>query len=78
MGVSGEDLLLSPAARRFLPISVECKSRASISVYSYYEQAKKNAGAYEPVCVIKQNRSKPLVVVDAEYFFKLLKESNHD
>jgi hypothetical protein len=73
MGVSGEDLLLSPKARRFLPISVECKSRAAISVYGFYEQAKTNAKGYEPICVIKQNRSSPLVVVDAEYFFKLLR-----
>ncbi len=44
MGVSGEDLLLSPAARRKLPISMECKSRASISVYGHYQQAIENAG----------------------------------
>jgi hypothetical protein len=73
MGVSGEDLLLSPKARRFLPISLECKSRAAISVYGFYEQAKTNSKGYEPVCVVKQNRSSPLVVVDAEYFFKLLR-----
>jgi hypothetical protein len=36
MGATGEDLLLSPAARRQLPISLECKSRASISVYGFY------------------------------------------
>jgi hypothetical protein len=75
MGVSGEDLLFSPKARRYLPISIECKSRSAIAVYGFYDQAKTNAKGYEPCCVIKQNRSKPLVVVDAEYFFKLLKES---
>ena len=73
MGVSGEDLLLSPAARRKLPISVECKSRASISVYGHYQQAKDNAKGYEPVLIIKQNRDKPLVVVDCVYFFDLLR-----
>lgn len=78
MGVSGEDLLLSPKARRYLPISIECKSRSAIAVYGYYEQAKTNAKGYEPVVVVKQNRSKPLVVVDAEYFFKLLKGANND
>jgi hypothetical protein len=77
MGVSGEDLLLSPKARRFLPISVECKSRAAISVYGYYEQAKENAKGYEPCLFIKQNRAKPLVVVDAEYFLNLLKEKQN-
>jgi len=78
MGVSGEDLLLSPAARRKLPISVECKSRASISVYGHYQQAKDNCRGYEPVLVIKQNRDKPLVVVDCEYFFELLRRVSND
>lgn len=78
MGVSGEDLLLSPKARRYLPISIECKSRSAIAVYGFYDQAKTNAKGYEPVCVIKQNRTKPLVVVDAEYFFKLLKGASNE
>jgi len=78
MGVSGEDLLLSPAARRQLPISLECKSRASISVYGFYEQAKANAGGYEPVVVVKQNRDKPLVVVDCVYFFELLRRASNE
>ena len=78
MGVSGEDLLLSPAARRKLPISVECKSRASISVYGHYQQAKDNCRGYEPVLVIKQNRDKPLVVVDCDYFFELLRRVSND
>ena len=78
MGVSGEDLLLSPAARRKLPISVECKSRATISVYGHYQQAKDNCKGHEPVLVIKQNRDKPLVVVDCDYFFDLLRRSNEN
>jgi hypothetical protein len=79
MGVSGEDLLLSPAARRKLPISIECKSREKIAVYGYYEQAETNAkGKGEPVVFIKQNRSRPLVVVDAEYFLELIRRSNNE
>jgi hypothetical protein len=74
MGQNGEDILLSPAARSRCPISVECKSRDRIAVYGYYEQAETNAkGKGEPVVFIKQNRSSPLVVVDAEYFLDLLK-----
>jgi len=74
MGAGGEDVLLSPTARSRCPISVECKSRDRIAVYGYYEQAETNAkGKGEPVVFIKQNRSSPLVVVDAEYFLDLLK-----
>lgn len=71
MGASGEDVQLSPAARKLWPFSIECKSRKAIAVYKDYEQAKSNCPkSAEPLVVIKQNRSKPLVIVDAEWFFE--------
>jgi hypothetical protein len=77
MGAQGEDILLSPTARRRCPISVECKSRDRIAVYGYYEQAQANAkGQGEAVVFIKQNRASPLVVVDAVYFLDLLRRAN--
>jgi hypothetical protein len=76
MGAAGEDILFSASAGQGLGISVECKSRDRVAVYGYYEQARQNTpAAREPVVVIKQNRSSPLVVIDAEFFFRLLKES---
>ena len=71
MGAGGEDIQLSKAARDLFPYTVECKSNARIAVYKFYEQPQAH-GKGEPVVVIKQNRSKPLVIVDAEYFFKEL------
>lgn len=73
MGQSGEDVQLSPAARKLFPYSVECKNLAKIAVYNYYEQACTNCGASEPLVVIKQNRSKPLAVVDLNHFLDLVK-----
>jgi hypothetical protein len=74
MGASGEDVQLSPAARRLFPYSVECKARASISVYAWYQQAKTNAPkGMEPLLVIKQNYGKPLVVVDLDHYMELVK-----
>lgn len=73
-GTNGEDLQLSPAARALAPISIECKNRAAFAIYKDYAQATTNAGRNNPVLVIKQNRSKPLAVVDLEYFLDLLKE----
>jgi hypothetical protein len=72
MGAGGEDVQLSPAARKVYPFSIECKSRAKMAVYQDYVQAASH-GPHEPVVVIKQNGCKPLVVVDAEYFFKEFK-----
>ena len=74
MGQGGEDIQLSPAARRWFPYSVEAKSRASISVYAWYQQAKTNAPKdMEPLLVIKQNHSKPLVLIDLDAFMELVK-----
>lgn len=76
MGQSGEDIQLSPAARRLLPISVECKSVAAFVGYTYLKQAKSNSHGREPVAVVKANREQPVVIVDAEYFFNLLKDKS--
>lgn len=74
MGQQGEDLQLSPAARRILPYAIECKNLARIAVYNYYAQAKEHAGVsgLNPLVVIKQDREKPLVVLDFDYFLELL------
>lgn len=69
MGAGGEDVKLSAAARKVYPFNVECKSKAKIAVYTDYTQAAAH-GTYEPVLVIKANHKKPLVVVDAEWFFR--------
>lgn len=75
MGANGEDIQMSPAARRAIPLSIECKARESIAVYGWLTQAKTNCPkGCEPVLVVKQNRSKPLVIVDADYFFNLIRE----
>lgn len=71
MGAGGEDVLMSPLARQLLPISVECKARASFAIYKDYEQCSDNSKSYEPVLVIKGNRQKPLAVVDLEHYLTL-------
>ena len=72
MGNQGEDIQLSPAARKLIPISIECKSKAAIAVYKDYKLAVSNKGNCEPVLIVKQNRDKPLAIVDLNYFINLL------
>ncbi len=76
MGAQGTDVLLSAAARRFLPIAVECKSHARYAVYRDYEQASSNAEGLEPILIIKENKSQPLAIMDLEYFLELLRKCN--
>jgi len=76
MGAGGEDLQLSPAARRLFPYSVEAKNCERLNVWGAYEQAAANSGKHEPLLVMKKNRKKPLVVLDAEAFIELVKLAN--
>ena len=72
MGESGEDIKLSPAARKLIPYSFECKNQEKLSIWSSLEQAEENSGDYPPVLIFKRNRSKTYVVVELEEFMKLI------
>lgn len=73
MGQPGEDIQLSRYARNYIPFNIECKSLKSIAIYKHYEQAKSH-GNNEPLLIVKQDRSKPLAIIDLDYFIKLLTE----
>ena len=74
MGAGGEDVIMARSAREKFPFSVECKNTERLNVWDAYEQACANCGGYEPLLVMKKNRKKPLVVLDAESFVKLMKK----
>ena len=71
MGAGGEDVQMARSAREKFPYSVECKNVEKLNVWEAYEQAKANAGDYEPMVIMKKNGKKPLVVIDAEHFIRL-------
>ena len=73
MGSSGEDLIMSKAARNKFPFSVECKNQEKLNIWSAWEQANNNKGIYEPLVVIKKNGTAPLVVLDAQVFLDYVK-----
>ena len=73
MRSQGEDIILGKQSRAVFPYSVECKNQEAVNVWKSYEQAQYNSKEYEPLLVIKRNRSKPMVVLDAEHFVNLLR-----
>jgi len=75
MGASGEDLLLSPAARKLFPFSVECKNQESLNIWSAIEQAENNSGNHIPLVIFKRNRTKTYAVLEFDKLLKLLDES---
>lgn len=74
MGAGGEDVQLSPAARKLIPFQIECKNKKEMAVYTMYDQCVLH-GSHEPLLIVKTNHRDPLVVMDAEEFFKILRRS---
>ena len=73
MGDSGEDIQLSPAARKPIPYSIECKNQEKLNIWSALEQAEGNKGVSKPVLIFKRNRSKTYAVLELEDFVDLIK-----
>ena len=76
MGDSGEDVLLSPAARKLFPFSVECKNQEKLNIWSSLQQAEDNAGEHIPLVVFKRNRSKIYATIEFERLLELLDEDS--
>ena len=74
MGESGEDILLSPAARKLFPFSTECKNQEKINIWASLEQAETNSGKHIPIVIFKRNRSKTYVALEFEKLLELLDE----
>ena len=74
MGDSGEDILLSPAARKLFPFSVECKNQEKLNIWSSLEQAEDNAGQHIPLLVFKRNRSKTYISMEINDLIKILND----
>ena len=73
MGQSGTDVRLIGEAQKLFPWSVECKSQEKWSIPAWIKQAKENQKKETDwLLVVKRNQHEPIVVIDAEVFFKLL------
>lgn len=76
MGERGVDVkLLTPYARRRFPFRVECKNQEKFkALYSDFNQAQAHSAPGEPLLIIKMNRKKPLAVLDAELFIRIIND----
>ena len=73
MGATGEDVTLSPAARKKVPFQIECKNKARSQIHTYYQQAKAH-GTHEPLVFVHQDRRETLAILKAETFFAMLQQ----
>ena len=74
MGETGEDIKLSPAARRQIPYSFECKNQEKLNIWESLNQAEENSGDYPPVLIFKRNRSKTYAVLEIDDFIDIINE----
>ena len=73
MGMTGEDIVMSPDAKKIIPYSFECKNVEKINIWSALEQAETNCEGRTPVLVFKRNRSKTYVVIEFDSWLDTIK-----
>lgn len=77
MGQAGNDVYITDK-KLFdkFPFAIECKNTENISVYAYIRQVKANTKKDQPWLVVhKKNHHKPIVILDAEEFFKIYEKT---
>ena len=73
-GQNGPDIVLSKVARKLVGVNFECKNQNKMkTVYNWYKQSSKGQHKLMPVVVCKMNTRKPMVVLDLDDFFNLIK-----
>ena len=75
MGMVGEDIIITPHARKYLPFTFECKNTERLEMWKAIEQAEKNNSfdSYNSIIVFKKNQKKPHVAMSWETFELLLR-----
>ena len=76
--MSGEDIVLSPAAKKVIKYSFECKNKERLDLWKSLEQAASNCEDRNPVLVFKRNRSKIYVALEFDHFIKLIDEKTKE
>ena len=75
MGMNGEDIIRTPAARKKIPFTFECKNVERLQIWKAIEQCDSNNHHYEsPAVVFKKNRKDPYVAIPLYSFIDLIKE----
>jgi hypothetical protein len=76
MGQSGCDIRLDAEARKRFPFSIEAKNSETWSLNATIKQCQDNcAEDMNWLVVLSKNRFKPIVVLDLDLFFSILKDA---
>ena len=73
MGMTGEDIILTPAARESCPFSFECKNVERLQMWQAIEQCEANKPEHsDPAIVFKKNGKQPYVAIPFTVFCDML------
>ena len=73
MGMGGEDIVLSPIAKRLIPYSFECKNTERLNLWGSLDQCEGNCEDRDPILVFKKNRSKVYAVIEFDNLINLIR-----
>lgn len=74
-GMPGPDIILSKVARKLVGINFECKAHNKMkTVYDWHKQSARHAKKLVPTVVMRMNAREPLIVLNLDDFFKLIKD----
>ena len=77
MGMTGEDIVLSPAARKLIPYSIECKNVERLNVWQCLKQAEDNTHEdCSPALVIKRNQTNTYIMIPLDLWIDLIQEKS--
>ena len=77
MGMTGEDIVRSPAAKKACAFSFECKNVERLQIWRAIEQCETNKpDASSPAIVFKKNGKQPYVAIPFATFCDMLQYEN--
>ena len=77
MGMTGEDIVRSPAAKEVCAFSFECKNVERLQIWRAIEQCEANRPDYRaPAIVFKKNGKEPYVAIPFTVFCDMLQFEN--
>jgi len=78
MGMVGQDIVLSPAARLKIPYAIECKNVERLQFWKAVKQSKQNIeNNQRPLIVVKKNQTEPWACMPLDMFIDLISEKNN-
>lgn len=74
MSESGVDIKLTPAAKKLIPLDMECKKQQKLAIWQALEQSEENVTSPDriPTVIFSRSNSKTYIVMEFDKFLHLV------